>query len=45
MSIEHWQKHVADDRVVILPRGPMTKGDRWSGIEKREQEPFAAALD
>jgi hypothetical protein len=34
---EHWRKHVADDNVVISSYGLMTKDDRWSGIEKREQ--------
>ncbi|HVB59056.1 MAG TPA: nuclear transport factor 2 family protein [Candidatus Acidoferrales bacterium] len=35
---ENWHKHVADDNVVVSSYGLMTKNDRWTMIQKFEQE-------
>lgn len=34
---EHWSLHVPEENVVISSYGPLTKADRWSGIQKRIQ--------
>ena len=35
---ENWRKHVADDNVVVSSYGLMTKNDRWTMIQKFQQE-------
>ena len=34
---EQWYRHVPDDNITITSYGPLTKQDRWTGIQKREQ--------